>query len=65
MIHKQNVRGLGDVKLCALEPRGTFYVESTPDSLPRTRHEELLAHLSTLTREVEALRQAAMGGKTL
>ena len=56
VIHKQNVRGLGDVKECTLEPSGTFYVESTADSLPRTRHEELVAQLEELTREVQALR---------
>ncbi len=59
VLHRQNVRGLGDVKECTLEPNGTFYVESTEDSLPRTRHEELLARLEALTREVQGLREGS------
>ena len=58
VIHRQNITGLGDVRLCVLEPNGTFYVESTPDSVPRQRHEELLKQMEALTREVQALKEA-------
>ncbi len=59
VLHKQNIRGLADVKECTLEPGGTFYVESMEDSFPRTRHEEILDRLETLMQEVQALKQAA------
>lgn len=59
VVHRQNITGLADVKLCALEPNGTFYVESAPDSMPRQRHEELLRKIDALTREIHALKSAA------
>ena len=58
VIHRQNITGLQDVQICILEPNGTFYVESTPDSVPRQRHEELMSRLDALTREVQALKAA-------
>ncbi len=57
VIHRQNITGLADVRLCILEPNGTFYVESTPDSVPRQRHDEMMQKLEALTREVQALRE--------
>ena len=59
VIHRQNITGLQDVKLCVLEPNGTFYVEAEADSTPRTRHEELLERLEALSREVAALRMGS------
>ncbi len=58
VLHKQNIRGLGDVKECTLEPGGTFYVDSKEDSFPRARHEELLAKIDALMQEVQKLKQA-------
>ena len=60
VLHKQNIRGLGDVAECTLEPGGTFYVRSMEDSFPRTRHEQLLGKLDELTREVKALKDATV-----
>ena len=57
VLHKQNIRGLGDVKECTLEPGGTFYVESMEDSFPRARHEQLLAKMEELMKEVQQLKQ--------
>ncbi|MGI4756803.1 MAG: DUF421 domain-containing protein [Janthinobacterium lividum] len=57
VLHKQNIRGLGDVKECTLEPGGTFYVESKEDSFPRARHEEILKKIDELMREVQQLKQ--------
>ena len=57
VIHKQNITGLKDVKLCVLEPNGTFLVESTEDSFPRERHEELLARMDALQCEMKELKQ--------
>ena len=56
VIHRQNITGLADVKQCVLEPNGTFYVEAAQDSVPRSRHEELMARLEALTNEVAELR---------
>lgn len=58
VLHKQGVRGLGDVKQCTLEPSGTFYVESKEDSFPRARHEELLRKIDELMAEVRAMKAA-------
>lgn len=58
VLHKQNIRGFGDVAKCTLEPGGTFYVESMKDSFPRTRHEELLQKIDDLMREVKTLKAA-------
>jgi uncharacterized membrane protein YcaP (DUF421 family) len=56
VLHKQNVRGLADVKKVTLEPSGTFSIESREDSFPRARHEEVLSRLDQLMKEVESLR---------
>ena len=58
VIHRQNITGLADVKLCVLEPNGTFYVESTPDSVPRQRHDEMMRRLDVLQQELASLRKA-------
>ena len=58
VIHRQNITGLADVKLCTLEPNGTFYVESAADSIPRARHDELMEKINALTRAVQALQEA-------
>ena len=58
VLHKQGVRGLGDVKQLTLEPSGTFYVESKEDSFPRARHEEILRKIDELRNEVKALNAA-------
>lgn len=59
VIHRQNITGLADVKLCVLEPNGTFYVESAPDSMPRQRHDEILEKIDALLREVRTLKETA------
>lgn len=58
VIHRQNITGIADVRLCVLEPNGTFYVESTTDSVPRQRHEELIARLDAMQRELAEMRSA-------
>jgi uncharacterized membrane protein YcaP (DUF421 family) len=59
VLHKQGVRGYNDVKECALEPGGTFYVEMQKDSFPSSRHHEILKKLDALMKEVKALQQQA------
>jgi hypothetical protein len=55
-VHKQGFEGFDQVRLCQLEPNGTFYVEAVEPSAADKRHKELLARLDALGREVAALR---------
>jgi len=47
------------VRKCQLEPNGTFYVEAFDPSVADKRHDELLARLDALGREVAVLRGQA------
>jgi uncharacterized membrane protein YcaP (DUF421 family) len=59
VIHRQGFTTLDQVRLCELEPTGTFYLEATEPSPSDRQHAELLARLDALTREVAALRATA------
>jgi uncharacterized membrane protein YcaP (DUF421 family) len=56
VIHRQGFEDFHDVRKCELEPNGTFYVEAFDPSIEDKRHNELLARIDALTREVAALR---------
>jgi uncharacterized membrane protein YcaP (DUF421 family) len=56
VIHRQGFEDFHDVRKCELEPNGTFYVEAFDPSIDDKRHNELLARIDSLTREVAALR---------
>jgi uncharacterized membrane protein YcaP (DUF421 family) len=56
VVHKQGFEGIHQVRLCQLEPNGTFYVEAFEPSADDKRHEELLSRIDALAREVAALR---------
>ena len=56
VIHKQGFEDFHQVHKCELEPNGTFYVEAFDPSVADKRHEELLARIDALAREVAALR---------
>jgi uncharacterized membrane protein YcaP (DUF421 family) len=58
-IHKQGFDGFDKVRLCQLDPNGTFYVEAFDPSVDDKRHDELLARFDALSREVAALRSAS------
>ena len=62
VIHRQGFEGLDKVRSCHLEPNGTFYVEAFEPSADEKRHEELLAKLDALSREVASLRAQPTGG---
>jgi len=55
VIHKQGFDGIHNVQHCELEPNGTFYVEPYEPSAADKQHEELLARLDALQRQVAAL----------
>jgi uncharacterized membrane protein YcaP (DUF421 family) len=61
-IHRQGFERLSQVRRCALEPAGTFYVEAVDPSPVEKHHKELIERLDVLTREVAALRAAGAGG---
>jgi uncharacterized membrane protein YcaP (DUF421 family) len=56
VIHRQGFESIAQVRLCQLEPNGTFYVEAFEPTSADKRHEELLARLDALSREVAQLR---------
>ncbi len=58
VLHKQNVRGLSDIKECTLEPNGTFFIVSPEDSFPRTRHDEVMARLDEVMKEIQQMKTA-------
>jgi uncharacterized membrane protein YcaP (DUF421 family) len=61
VIHRQGFERLNQVRLCELEPNGTFYVEAVEPSSTERQHAQLLQKLEALTREVAALRSQAPG----
>ncbi len=62
VIHRQGFTTLSQVKLCELEPSGTFYVEAVEPTSTERQHAAVMAQLEALTREVAALRgQSAEG----
>jgi uncharacterized membrane protein YcaP (DUF421 family) len=56
VVHKQGFEGFGQVHRCVLEPNGTFYVEAYEPSVSDAHHNELLAKIDALAKEVAALR---------
>jgi uncharacterized membrane protein YcaP (DUF421 family) len=59
VVHRQGFEDLHKVRKCELEPNGTFYVEAFEPSVDDKRHEELMARIDALAREVAALRPQA------
>lgn len=61
VVHRQGFEGFHQVHRCELEPNGTFYIEPYEPSADDKRHNELLAKLDALAREVAALRVQPAG----
>ena len=61
VIHKQGFDGIHNVQHCELQPNGTFYVEPYEPSLADKQHDELLARLDALQRQVAELRPQSAG----
>jgi len=59
VVHKQGFESVDQVRLCQLEPNGTFYLEAFEPSSADKRHAELLDRLDALSREVAALKGTA------
>jgi uncharacterized membrane protein YcaP (DUF421 family) len=56
VVHRQGFEHLHDVHRCELEPNGSFYLEANDPSIADKRHEELLAKLEALNKDIAALR---------
>ncbi|MDQ5837925.1 MAG: DUF421 domain-containing protein [Acidobacteriota bacterium] len=56
--HRQGFRRLGDIKTCVLEPGGSFYIEGHTPPREERRHDELLARIDQLCRQVEELKRS-------
>jgi len=61
VVHRQGFDHIRAVRRCELEPNGTFYVEAFEPSIADKRHEELVAKLEAMSREIAALRAGAAG----
>jgi len=55
-VHRQGFEHVHDVHRCELEPNGTFYIEPRDPSIADKRHDELLARMEDLSKEIAALR---------
>jgi uncharacterized membrane protein YcaP (DUF421 family) len=56
VIHRQGFEHLHEVGHVELEPNGTFYIEAIEPAKADKQHEELLARVDALTREIAGLR---------
>ena len=61
VVHRQGFDSIRNVQRCELEPNGTFYVEGFEPSPADKQHEELLARLDALQRQIATLRPQAAG----
>jgi len=61
VIHRQGFDSVQKVRRCELEPNGTFYVEAFEPSVADRQHDELLARLDGLQRQIAALRPQPAG----
>src|ERR1700692_3261615 len=59
VIHRQGFEHVHEVHRCELEPNGSFYIEAKDPSIADKRHDELIARLEALSKEVSALRAGA------
>jgi uncharacterized membrane protein YcaP (DUF421 family) len=60
-LHRQGFSTLEQVKLCELEPNGTFNVEAVVPTASEKNHTELLNRLDALTAEISQLRLRQTG----
>lgn len=56
VIHRQGFEGFQHVRMCQLEPNGTFYVEPYEPTVEDKRHAEVMARLDALGKDLASLR---------
>jgi len=64
VIHRQGFEDIHKVRLCQLDPNGTFYVEPFDPSIEDKRHAELVAHIDKLHSEVARLHSLRAAGES-
>ncbi len=57
VLHKQSFDTFEEVRLCVLEPNGTFFIEAVKPTEDERELEEVLAAVHKLTQDVAALRE--------
>lgn len=56
ILHKQQIHSPEEVKLCALEPSGNFFIDKQEDATAQAHYRELIHKIDALTREVQSLK---------
>jgi uncharacterized membrane protein YcaP (DUF421 family) len=54
--HRQGFARLDDVETCVLEPGGTFFIEGRTPPRDERRHQELLARIEQLSKQIEEIK---------
>jgi uncharacterized membrane protein YcaP (DUF421 family) len=54
--HRQGFDGIEEIESCVLEPGGVFFIKGKSPSSDDHRHQELLARLEDLSRQIEELK---------
>jgi uncharacterized membrane protein YcaP (DUF421 family) len=54
--HRQGFASLSEVENCTLEPGGVFFMQGKTPSTDMSRHQDLLARLDGLSRQLEELK---------
>lgn len=60
ILHKQSVHSPQEVKLCALEPSGNFFIDRKDEATAGAYYNELVRKIDELTREVKSLKAARL-----
>lgn len=61
-IHRQGFDGIENVKKCVLQPNGAFYVEGRKPTEDQEHHQDLIARLDEIQRELLQLRKQLPAG---
>jgi uncharacterized membrane protein YcaP (DUF421 family) len=56
--HRQGFARLDDVETCVLEPGGTFFIEGRTPPRDERRHQDLLARIEQLSKQIEELKRS-------
>lgn len=60
--HRQGFANLKEIETCVLEPGGTFYLQAKTPPRDERQHNEILARLDDLSRQIEELRKGENKG---
>lgn len=65
VLHKQSFDSYEDVRCCALEPNGTFFIEGKTVSADQEERAQLMAAIQKLTVDLQELRAEVRASKTV